>query len=166
MKNLQLIDQVLELTFQHVIINYNPQHIGFFFDSKNYLSSEVQEKIQEFKIQHENFYSNIDQAKHLKELACPLEHSRLLQYKRYHENEKINKSADAQSAFADLFAKKVMLYGETHIHIANIGSDELSLQESELSSFSYTMTLPLQYFTDPILLEYQKQVMKYEEMEA
>lgn len=59
-----------------------------------------------------------------------------------------------------------MLYGETHIHIANIGSDELSLQESELSSFSYTMTLPLQYFTDPILLEYQKQVMKYEEMEA
>lgn len=166
MKNLQLIDQVLELTFQHVIINYNPQHIGFFFDSKNYLSSEVQEKIQEFKIQHENFYSNIDQAKHLKELACPLEHSRLLQYKRYHENEKINKSADAQSAFADLFTKKVMLYGETHIHIANIGSDELSLQESELSSFSYTMTLPLQYFTDPILLEYQKQVMKYEEMEA
>ena len=86
-------------------------------------------------------------------------------YKRHHENEKINKSADAQSVFADLFTKRIMLYGETHIHIANTGNNEIALQEDALSSFSYNMTLPLQYFTDPILLEYQRRIFMNEGME-
>jgi hypothetical protein len=58
-----------------------------------------------------------------------------------------------------------MLYGETHLHIANIGNNETTLQENALSSFSYNMSLPLQYFTDPILLEYQRQIFMNEGME-
>lgn len=58
-----------------------------------------------------------------------------------------------------------MLYGETHIHIANIGNNETILQENTLSSFSYKMTLPLQQFTDPILSEYQRRIFMNEGME-
>lgn len=166
MQSSQLIKQVLNLTFQHVIINYEPQYIGFFFNEKNYMNLEIKEKIQDLKIKHEKFYSDLDRAKNLKELACPLEHSRLLQYKRHYENEKISKLADAQSVFSDIFSRNIMLYGETYIHLTNIENNEISIQENELSSFSYTMTLPLKYFTDPVLLEYQRQIMKYEGMES
>ncbi|MBJ9907847.1 hypothetical protein [Acinetobacter bereziniae] len=161
-KNPEIVLQILGLAFQHVIINYEPQHVAFFFDLKNYTEDETKNRIIRLKTQHEAIYTDIKQANDLKELACPLEHSRLIQYKRYRENEKINKSADAQSAFADLFTKRVMLYGETHIHIANIGNNETTLQENALSSFSYNMNLPLQYFTDPLLLEYQRRMFMSE----
>lgn len=157
-KNSEIVLQILDLSFQHVIINYEPQHVSLFFDLKNYTEEETGNKIIGLKIQHENMYKDIKQANDLKELVCPLEHSRLIQYKRHHENEKINKSADAQSIFSDIFTKKIMLYGETHIHIVNTGNNEVSLQEDVLSSFSYSMTLPLRYFTDPILLEYQRRI--------
>lgn len=164
-KNPEIVLQILDLAFQHVIINYEPQHVAFFFDLKNYTEEETKNKIIGLKIQHETIYTDIKQANDLKELACPLEHSRLIQYKRHRENEKINKSADAQSVFADFFTKRVMLYGETHIHIANTGNNETTLQENALSSFSYNMSLPLQYFTDPILLEYQRRIFMNEGME-
>lgn len=164
-KNLEIVLQILDLAFQHVIINYEPQHVAFFFDLKNYTEEETKNRIIGLKTQHETIYTDIKQANDLKELACPLEHSRLIQYKRHRENEKINKSADAQSAFADIFTKRVMLYGETHIHIANIGNNDTTLQENALSSFSYNMSLPLQYFTDPILLEYQRRIFINEGME-
>lgn len=164
-KKTEIVFQILDLAFQHVVINYEPQHVAFFFDLKNYTEEETKNKIIGLKIQHEAIYKDIKQANDLKELACPLEHSRLIQYKRHHENEKINKSADAQSVFADLFTKRIMLYGETHIHIANTGNNEIALQEDALSSFSYNMTLPLQYFTDPILLEYQRRIFINEGME-
>ena len=164
-KNPEIVLQILDLAFQHVIINYEPQHVALFFDLKNYVEEETKNKIIELKIQHEAIYKDIKQANDLKELVCPLEHSRLIQYKRHHENEKINKSADAQSVLADLFTKKIMLYGETHIHITNTENNEITLQEDALSSFSYNMTLPLQYFTDPILLEYQKRIFMHEGME-
>lgn len=165
-KKIEIILQILDLAFQHVVINYEPQHVAFFFDLKNYTEEETKNTIIGLKIQHEAIYTDIKQANDLKELACPLEHSRLIQYKRHRENEKVNKSADAQSAFADIFTKSVMLYGETHLHIiANIGNDEATLQENALSSFSYKMTLPLQYFTDPILLEYQRRIFMNEGME-
>ncbi len=164
-KKTEIVFQILDLAFQHVIINYEHQHVAFFFDLKNYTEEETKNKIIGLKIKHEAIYTDIKQANDLKELACPLEHSRLIQYKRHHENEQINKSADAQSAFADLFTKKVMLYGETHLHIANIGNNETTLQENVLSSFSYNMSLPLQYFTDPILLEYQRRIFMNEGME-
>lgn len=164
-KNPKIVLQILDLAFQHVIINYEPQHVAFFFDLKNYTEKETENKIIELKIQHETIYKDIKQANDLKELVCPLEHSRLIQYKRHHENEKINKSADAQSVFSDLFTKKIMLYGETHIHIANTGNNEVTLQEDALSSFSYSMTLPLRYFTDPILLEYQRRIFMNQGME-
>ncbi|WP_179988440.1 MULTISPECIES: hypothetical protein [unclassified Acinetobacter] len=164
-KKTEIVFQILDLAFQHVVINYEPQHVAFFFDLKNYTEEETKNKIIRLKIQHEAIYKDIKQANDLKELACPLEHSRLIQYKRHHQNEKINKSADAQSVFADLFTKRIMLYGETHIHIANTGNNEIALQEDALSSFSYNMTLPLQYFTDPILLEYQRRIFMNEGME-
>lgn len=164
-KKIEIVLQILDLAFQHVVINYEPQHVAFFFDLKNYTEEETKDKIRELKIQHEAIYKDIKQANNLKELACPLEHSRLIQYKRHHENEKINKSADAQSVFANIFTKRIMLYGETHIHIANMGNNETTLQEDVLSSFSYNMTLPLQYFTDPILSEYQRLVFMNEGME-
>ena len=164
-KKTEIVFQILDLAFQHVVINYEPQHVAFFFDLKNYTEEETKNKIIGLKIQHEAIYKDIKQANDLKELACPLEHSRLIQYKRHHQNEKINKSADAQSVFADLFTKRIMLYGETHIHIANTGNNEIALQEDALSSFSYNMTLPLQYFTDPILLEYQRRIFMNEGME-
>ncbi|MDO7516887.1 hypothetical protein Q5M58_02485 [Acinetobacter baumannii] len=155
-KNPEIILQILDLAFQHIIINYEPQHVAFFFDLNNYTEEETKNKIIELNTQHEAIYTKIKQANDLKELACPLEHSRLIQYKRHRENEKINRSADAQSAFADLFTKRVMLYGETYIHITNTENNEITLQENALSSFSYSMSLPLQYFTDPVLLEYQR----------
>ncbi|MCL6176985.1 hypothetical protein [Acinetobacter baumannii] len=155
-KNPEIILQILDLAFQHIIINYEPQHVAFFFDLNNYPEEETKNKIIELNTQHEAIYTKIKQANDLKELACPLEHSRLIQYKRHRENEKINRSADAQSAFADLFTKRVMLYGETYIHITNTENNEITLQENVLSSFSYSMSLPLQYFTDPVLLEYQR----------
>lgn len=164
-KNTKIVLQILDLAFQHVIINYEPQHVAFFFDLKNYTEEETKSIIVGLKTQHEVIYTDIKQASDLKELACPLEYSRLIQYKRHHENEKINKSADAQSVFADLFTKKIMLYGETHIHIANTGSNEITLQEDALSSFYYNMTLPLQYFTDPVLSAYQRQIFMNEGME-
>ena len=164
-KNPEIVLQILDLAFQHVIINYEPQHVAFFFDLKNYTEEETKSIIVGLKTQHEVIYTDIKQASDLKELACPLEYSRLIQYKRHHENEKINKSADAQSVFADLFTKKIMLYGETHIHIANTGSNEITLQEDALSSFYYNMTLPLQYFTDPVLSAYQRQIFMNEGME-
>lgn len=164
-KNPEIVLQILDLAFQHVIINFEPQHVAFFFDLKNYTEEETKNKIIGLKIQHETIYTDIKQANDLKELACPLEHSRLIQYKRHRENEKINKSADAQSVFADFFTKRVMLYGETHIHIANTGNNETTLQENALSSFSYNMSLPLQYFTDPILSEYQRRIFMNEGME-
>lgn len=163
-KKTEIVFQILDLAFQHVVINYEPQHVAFFFDLKNYTEEETKNKIIGLKIQHESIYKDIKQANDLKELACPLEHSRLIEYKRYHENEKINKSADAQSVFADLFTKRIMLYGETYIHITNTGNNEIALQEDALSSFSYNMTLPLQYFTDPILLEYQRRIFMNEGM--
>lgn len=155
-KNPEIILQILDLAFQHIIINYEPQHVAFFFDLNNYTEEETKNKIIDLNTQHEAIYTKIKQANDLKELACPLEHSRLIQYKRHRENEKINRSADAQSAFADLFTKRVMLYGETYIHITNTENNEITLQENALSSFSYSMSLPLQYFTDPVLLEYQR----------
>lgn len=164
-ENQELVLQILDLAFQHVIINYEPKHIAFFFDLNNYTKEETKNKIIGLKSQHEAIYTDIKQANDLKELACPLEHSRLIQYKRHRENEKINKSADAQSVFADFFTKIVMLYGETHIHIANIGNNETILQENALSSFTYKMTLPLQDFTDPLLSEYQKRIFMTEGME-
>jgi hypothetical protein len=164
-KKTEIVLQILDLAFQHVVINYVPQHVAFFFDLKNYTEEKTKNKIIELKNQHESIYKDIKQASDLKELACPLENSRLIQYKRHHENEKINKSADAQSVFSDLFTKRIMLYGETHIHIANTGNNETTLQEDTLSSFSYNMTLPLQYFTDPILSEYQRRVFMNEGME-
>lgn len=164
-KNTKIVLQILDLAFQHVIINYEPQQVAFFFDLKNYTEEETKSIIIGLKTEHEVIYTDIKQASDLKELACPLEHSRLIQYKRHHENEKINKSADAQSVFADLFTKKIMLYGETHIHIANTGSNEITLQEDALSSFYYNMTLPLQYFTDPVLSAYQRQIFMNEGME-
>lgn len=164
-KKTEIVLQILDLVFQHVLINYEPQHVAFFFDLKNYTEEETKNKIIKLKIQHEAIYKDIKQANDLKELACPLEYSRLIQYQRHHENEKINKSADAQSVFADLFTKRIMLYGETHIHIANIGNNETILQENTLSSFSYKMTLPLQQFTDPILSEYQRRIFMNEGME-
>lgn len=164
-KNPEIVLQILDLAFQHVIINYEPQHVAFFFDLKNYTEEETKSIIVGLKTQHEVIYTDIKQASDLKELACPLEYSRLIQYKRHHENEKINKSADAQSVFADLFTKKIMLYGETYIHIANTGSNEITLQEDALSSFYYNMTLPLQYFTDPVLSAYQRQIFMNEGME-
>lgn len=164
-KNPEIVLQILDLAFQHVIINYEPQQVAFFFDLKNYTEEETKSIIVGLKTQHEVIYTDIKQASDLKELACPLEYSRLIQYKRHHENEKINKSADAQSVFADLFTKKIMLYGETHIHIANTGSNEITLQEDALSSFYYNMTLPLQYFTDPVLSAYQRQIFMNEGME-
>lgn len=164
-KNPEIVLQILDLAFQHVIINYEPQHVAFFFDLKNYTEEKTKSRIIGLKTQHEAIYTDIKQAGDLKELACTLEHSRLIQYKRHHENEKINKSADAQSVFADLFTKKIMLYGETHIHIANTGSNEITLQEDALSSFYYNKTLPLQYFTDPVLSEYQRRIFMNEGME-
>lgn len=164
-KKPEIVLQILDLAFQHVAINYEPQHVALFFDLKNYTEEETKNKIIELKIQYETIYTDIKQANDLKELACPLEHSRLIQYKRHRENEKINKSADAQSAFADLFTKSVMLYGETHIHIANTRNNETTLQENALNSFYYNMSLPLQYFTDPILLEYQRRIFMNEGME-
>lgn len=164
-KNPEIVLQILDLAFQHVIINYEPQHVAFFFDLNNYTEEKTKNKIIELNTQHKAIYSNIKQANDLKELACPLEHSRLIQYKKHRENEKINKSADAQSALADLFTKRVMLYGETYIHIANTENNEITLQENALSSFSYYMQLPLQYFTDPVLLEYKSRFFMNEGVE-
>ncbi len=164
-KNPAIVLQILDLAFQHVIINYEPQHVAFFFDLNNYTEEKTKNKIIELDTQHKAIYSNIKQANDLKELACPLEHSRLIQYKKHRENEKINKSADAQSALADLFTKRVMLYGETYIHIANTENNEITLQENALSSFSYYMRLPLQYFTDPVLLEYKSRFFMNEGVE-
>ncbi len=96
-KNPAIVLQILDLAFQHVIINYEPQHVAFFFDLNNYTEEKTKNKIIELDTQHKAIYSNIKQANDLKELACPLEHSRLIQYKKHRENEKINKSADAQS---------------------------------------------------------------------
>ncbi|MGQ1213968.1 hypothetical protein ACT4Z6_04300 [Acinetobacter baumannii] len=101
-KNPAIVLQILDLAFQHVIINYEPQHVAFFFDLNNYTEEKTKNKIIELDTQHKAIYSNIKQANDLKELACPLEHSKLIQYKKHRENEKINKSADAQSALADL----------------------------------------------------------------
>lgn len=164
-KNPEIVLQILDLAFQHVIINYEPQDVAFFFDLNNYTEEKIKNKIIELNTQHKAIYSNIKQANDLKELACPLEHSRLIQYKKHRENEKINKSADAQSALADLFTKRVMLYGETYIHIANTENNEITLQENALSSFSYYMRLPLQYFTDPVLLEYKSRFFMNEGVE-
>ena len=58
-----------------------------------------------------------------------------------------------------------MLYGETYIHIANTENNEITLQENALSSFSYYMRLPLQYFTDPVLLEYKSRFFMNEGVE-
>ena len=165
-QNLELIEQVLDITFRHTIINYEPHHISFFFDPKNYINTEIQKKIQTLKNQHENFYNCLKKAENIKELACPLEHSRLLQAQKHYENKKINELADAQSVFADIFPKKIMLYGETHIHITISENNQTSLQEDELSSFSYTTTLPLQYFTEPLLLEFQRRIMMLEGSES
>lgn len=164
-KESKLVNQILDLVFQHIIINYEPQHVAFFFDLKNYADEGMRNKITELEIQHKAIYTDIKQANNLKELVCPLEHSRLIQYKRHRENEQINKSADAQSTFSGLYTKSIMLYGEINLHIANIGNNETTLQENVLSTFSYNMTIPLQYFTDPILFEYQRRIFMNEGME-
>ncbi|MFC2996732.1 hypothetical protein ACFODO_15980 [Acinetobacter sichuanensis] len=164
-KNPEIVPQVLDLAFQHVIINYEPEHVVFFFDLQNYTEEETQNKIKGLKSQHETIYKDIKQANDLKELACPLEHSKLIQYKKHRDNEKINKSADEQSTFSDLFAKRIMLYGDKFISTSSIENEKEALQEVELTSFSYTLTLPLQYFTDPILSEYQRRIFMNEGME-
>ncbi|ENV59722.1 hypothetical protein [Acinetobacter soli] len=164
-KKPEIVLQILNLAFHNVLINYEPQHVASFFDLKNYAEDEIKNRIIEFKTQHEAIYVDIKQANSLKELACPLEHSRFIQYKRQHENEIIKKSADAQSVFADIFSKKIMLYGEAHIHISNTGDNETTFQETQLSSFCYNMILPLQYFTDPLLLEYQRRIFMNDGME-
>lgn len=164
-KKPEIVHQTLDLAFKHVIINYEPQHVALFFDLKNYADEGMSNKIAELKVRHEAIYTDIKQASMLKELICPLEHSRLIQYKKHHDNEEINKSANEQSIFSDIFPRTIMLYGDKFIHTSTLENEKEVIQETELSSFSYTLTLPLQDFTDPILSEYQRQIFMNEGIE-
>lgn len=72
------------------------------------------------------------------------------------QNRRINKSANEQSVFAQLFSTKTMKYGERNAHVMTGRKDEKIYQVTPYMRHEYQVELPSVYVEDPVEFELRR----------
>ena len=161
-------EQVCLFSFElsRFLLDNSPQYIDAFFDDIYLSYPHTCQKIAKkygsspFCLQHEIARQTIsryqqecdDQAKWrtVPDLWPSLERQMIARSSAIQQNKKINKMAQEESVFAQLFSNHVMKYGKRSGFIKRLGHNNYAYQTSEYMSFETSMELSAIYTKAPV----------------